>query len=66
MKKYRVGFAGLVHDHIWGEMENWKGIADAEFVAAGDPNAPLLEKAKENEDDERTKVDTADQSDGAR
>jgi predicted dehydrogenase len=47
MKKYRIGFAGLVHDHIWGQMEHWKGIQGAEFVAASDPNAPLLEKAKE-------------------
>jgi predicted dehydrogenase len=48
MKKYRVGFAGLVHDHIWGQIEHWKAIPNVEFVAAGDPNRPLLEKTREN------------------
>jgi predicted dehydrogenase len=48
MKNYRVGFAGLVHDHIWGQMEHWMAIPNADLVAAGDPNPPLLEKAREN------------------
>jgi len=48
MKKYRVGFAGLVHDHIWGQIEYWKAMSDIELVAAGDPNPPLLEKARAN------------------
>ena len=47
MKKYRVGFAGLVHDHVWGQMEHWKSMPNVELVAAGDPNAALLEKARE-------------------
>lgn len=48
MKKYRVGFAGLVHDHIWGEMEHWRAMANADLVAAADSNPPLLEKARAN------------------
>ncbi|MDP2895562.1 MAG: Gfo/Idh/MocA family oxidoreductase [bacterium] len=48
MKSYRVGFAGLVHDHVWGEMEHWKALGKAELIAAADPNRPLLEKAREN------------------
>jgi len=48
MKNYRIGFAGLVHDHIWGQMQHWKAVPNAQFVAAGDPNPPLLEKAKDN------------------
>ncbi len=48
MKKYRIGFAGLVHDHIWGEIENWKAMANADLVAAADSNPPLLEKARAN------------------
>jgi predicted dehydrogenase len=47
MKTYRVGVAGMVHDHVWGELGHWSKLANAELVAAADPNEPLLTKIKE-------------------
>jgi len=41
---FRVGVAGLIHDHVWGMLRWWKEQDGAELVAAADPNAPLLEK----------------------
>lgn len=43
-KTYQVGISGLVHDHVWGEIERWKALPNAEIVAAGDVNADLREK----------------------
>lgn len=43
-KIYRVGIAGLVHDHVWSELKNWVETGRAEIVAAADPNAPLRER----------------------
>ena len=40
-KTYRVGFASLVHDHVWGELRHWKAHPNVEIVAAGDVNAEL-------------------------
>ena len=44
MKKYRVGCASLVHDHIWGELRGWQALPNVEIVAAGDVNAELRER----------------------
>ena len=46
MKTYRIGVAGMVHDHVWGELGHWGRLPNAELVAAADPNEPLLEKIK--------------------
>jgi predicted dehydrogenase len=43
---FRVGVAGLVHDHIWGMLRWWKELEGAELVAAADVNPPLLERAR--------------------
>ena len=40
-KIYRVGFASLVHDHVWGEIRHWKSMPNVEIVAAGDVNDDL-------------------------
>ena len=40
-KTYRIGFASLVHDHVWGELRHWKTHPNVEIVAAGDVNAEL-------------------------
>ena len=45
-KTYRVGIAGMSHDHIWGELHAWKKLANVEVVAAGDDEPELLEKIK--------------------
>lgn len=44
-RTFRVGVAGLVHDHVWGELPFWKGLANVELVAAADPHAELTERA---------------------
>ncbi len=43
-KKYRVGIASMVHDHVWGELGHWSKQANVELVAAGDPNADLRDR----------------------
>src|SRR5437763_1517891 len=43
---YRVGVAGLIHDHIWGMLRWWKELDGAQLVAAADPNPPLREKVR--------------------
>ncbi|MDP7134629.1 MAG: Gfo/Idh/MocA family oxidoreductase [Planctomycetota bacterium] len=45
-RKFRVGFAGLVHDHVWWEFDKWKKLDNVDLVAAGDANPPQLEKAQ--------------------
>lgn len=45
-KKYRVGIASMVHDHVWGELRHWAEREDVELVAAGDVNADLREKVQ--------------------
>lgn len=47
-KTYRVGFAALVHDHVWGEFGKWSKLPNVELVAVGDVNPPLLEKAQKD------------------
>lgn len=44
MKTYKVGVASLVHDHIWGELNHWKALPNAQIVAAGDVNESLRER----------------------
>lgn len=43
---YRVGIAGLIHDHIWGMLRWWKQMEGAELVAAADANPPLLDRIR--------------------
>jgi predicted dehydrogenase len=43
---YRVGVAGLIHDHVWGLVRYWREIEGATLVAAADRNPPLLEKIR--------------------
>ncbi len=39
----RLGFAGLVHDHVWDLAPKWRE-AGVDFVAAADPNEPLRDR----------------------
>src|SRR4029453_9051883 len=43
---YRVGIAGLIHDHIWNMLRWWKELDGAEMVAAADPNPPPQERTR--------------------
>jgi len=44
--RYRVGVAGLIHDHVWGMLRWWKELGDTELVAAADANPPLLDRIR--------------------
>jgi len=46
-KPFRIGVAGLIHDHVWGNLGDVTASASGELVAVADPNEPLLEKVKE-------------------
>lgn len=46
-KRYRVGVAAMVHDHVWGELKHWKAREDVDLVAAGDVNADLRDRIQE-------------------
>jgi len=43
-KKLKIGVIGLVHDHVWSILNQFKAIEDVEVVCAADMNEPLLEK----------------------
>ena len=43
---YRVGVAGLIHDHVWSILRWWKELDGAELVAAADVNPPLLDRVR--------------------
>ena len=44
-KKLKLGAAGLVHDHVWHELDCWRRLPQVEFVAVADPHAELCERA---------------------
>jgi len=46
MKKLRVGVLGLIHDHVWANLEIFKTIKNAEITSVADVNKPLLEQAR--------------------
>ena len=43
--KLRLGFAGLVHDHVWDLAPQWRDQG-VDFVAAADPNVLLLDRIR--------------------
>lgn len=43
-KEIKIGVIGLVHDHVWGVMNQFKAIENVEVTCAADVNEPLLEK----------------------
>ena len=44
---YRVGVASLVHDHVWNELKHWAALPNVQIVAAGDVNADLRDRIRE-------------------
>ncbi len=44
-KTYRIGVAGLTHDHVWGNLENITATENAELAAVADPNQLLTDRA---------------------
>jgi predicted dehydrogenase len=59
-EKIRVAVLGLVHDHIWGNLDKFPDLEDVELVAAADPHEDLLEKFKEKTGAKRTYTDPAE------
>lgn len=51
--KLRLGFAGLVHDHVWDLAPQWRDQG-VDFVAAADPNVLLLDRIRAEFDVART------------
>lgn len=43
--KLRLGLASLVHDHVWGELPQWKAHPEVEVVAVGEEDARLRDRA---------------------
>ncbi|MFB0504249.1 MAG: hypothetical protein ACETWE_10480, partial [Candidatus Bathyarchaeia archaeon] len=46
--RLRIGVLGLVHDHVWDILDQFKDVEDAEVTCASDVNEPLLAKARES------------------
>ena len=46
-KKLRIGVLGLVHDHVWGNLNDLTDAEGAELLAVADPNQPLLNRVKD-------------------
>jgi predicted dehydrogenase len=46
MGKLKVGVLGLIHDHIWANLQNFETIENAEVTCVADINEPLLEQAR--------------------
>lgn len=44
--RLRIGVIGLVHDHVWGILDEFREIKDIEVMCVSDVNEPLLAKAK--------------------
>ncbi len=45
---FKLGVAGLVHDHVWGLLNQFRVLQDVSILAAADPNPPLLKNIGEN------------------
>ncbi|HIE14748.1 TPA: Gfo/Idh/MocA family oxidoreductase [Candidatus Bathyarchaeota archaeon] len=44
----KIGVIGLVHDHVWEILEQFKDLPDAVITSVADVNPPLLSKVKEH------------------
>jgi len=58
--KVRVGVLGLVHDHVWSQLNHLKALPNVELVGAADPNEPLLERFTERTGVRNTSLDYAE------
>lgn len=44
-KTYRIGVAGLTHDHVWGNLDDVAASENGHLAAVADPHPPLLDRA---------------------
>jgi len=45
-KRLKIGVIGLVHDHVWNILDQFKTVENAEVSCAADVNDPLLAKVR--------------------
>lgn len=45
-EKLKIGVIGLVHDHVWGILNQFGKVPEAELTCAADVNEPLLSKVR--------------------
>jgi len=45
--RLKLGIVGLVHDHVWGLLKQFRNLENVRMEAAADPNSPLLKSVKE-------------------
>jgi predicted dehydrogenase len=45
-KTYRVGVIGLIHDHVWSNLDELDALSNGVLAAVADPNQPLLDKVR--------------------
>jgi len=43
-REFKLGVAGLVHDHVWGLLKQFGALKQVRIVAAADPNPPLIKR----------------------
>jgi predicted dehydrogenase len=43
-KKLKLGVVGLVHDHVWGLLQQFREISVVEIKAVADPNQELIDR----------------------
>ncbi len=55
--RIRIGVLGLVHDHIWDNLNHLPALEDVQLVAAADLNKPLLEQFSSRTECEKTYTD---------
>lgn len=44
-KTYRIGVAGLTHDHVWGNLDDVAASEQGHLAAVADPHPPLRDRA---------------------
>ncbi len=45
-ERFKIGVIGLVHDHVWETLNQFKAVKNAEVTCVADVNEPLLEKVR--------------------
>jgi predicted dehydrogenase len=47
IKRYRIGVIGLVHDHVWGNLDQLAVLEGGQLAAVADPHQELLDQVRE-------------------
>lgn len=49
-KVYRIGVAGLTHDHVWGNLDHIAAAPEARLAAVADPHPELVDRVRQKQD----------------